>query len=239
MPASDMIQPADNANPPVPQVQAANPDTNTDTNTDTMSASGPKLSEKLLKMPAMQALFAGAPPALSAPVKDFTQDKREEAKIIKDNLPALQAAGFGFYQSLSKHLGVIYNMLHLHEADLKAADKMGKLRQLAPDFDQINHAVAKSGARNPVLAVRGVPKGFKSPTPVAPPQVTPQMAPGPAAPLAAPLSAPPAPQVAQAPAGVQRGLSKARLTNMQPGAPTSGPSPGAGRLLNQILKPVV
>jgi hypothetical protein len=226
---TSMIQPADDAAPPSPQVQPANAPA---------PPAGPKLSEKLLKMPAMQALFAGAPPALSAPTKDFTQSKRDEAKIIKDNLPALQQVGMGFYKSLSGHLGVIYNMLHVHLQDLQAADKAGKLTVLAPDFDSITHAVSKSGARNPVLAVRGVPKGFKTPTPQAPPLAAP-VPPGASGPAPAPMSPPPAPQVRPAPAGVQRKLANARVANLQPGAPTSGASPGAGRLLNAIMKPVI
>lgn len=224
-----MIEPAPDANTPSPQVEPQ----------DASQAATPKLSDKLLRIPAMQALFAGAPAALSAPAKDFTSSKRDEAKIIKDNLPALQAAGFGFYQSMSKRLGVIYNMLHIHLQDLQAADKMGKLQQLAPDFDQINHAISKSGAKNPVLHVRGVPNGFKTPSPQAPPQVTPTLAPAAGNALAAPLAPSPVSTGPSAPAGTQRKLTNARLANLQPGAPTSGPSPGSGRLLNQILKPVV
>jgi hypothetical protein len=190
-------------------------------------------------MPAMQALFAGAPPALSAPIKDFTAKKRDEAKIIKDNLPGLQAAGMAFYKSLSGSLGVIYNQLHVHLQDLQAADKAGKLKLLAPDFDQIQHAVSKSGTKNPVLAVRGVPNAFKNPSAVAPPQVSAQLPPGG---VGAPggMNGPSSvPQARPAPAGVQRKLIAARMGNLQPGAPTSGPMPGAGRLLNAILRPVV
>ncbi len=218
-----MIQPAPDAAPPSPEVEPQE------------QPQAPQLSDKLLKLPAIQALFAGAPPALSAPVKEFTVGKRDEAKLIKENLPALQEAGMGFYQSINKHLGVIFNQLHVHLADLQAADKAGKLTQLAPDFDHINHAVSKSGTQNPVLHVRGVPGGFKSPTPQAPPQ----MAPGAPGQAEGPSMAPPVSAGPPAPASVQRKLNNARLTNLQPGAPTSGPSPGAGRLLNAILKPVV
>lgn len=199
---------------------------------------GPQLSEKLLKIPAMQALFAGAPPALSANVKDFTAKSRDEAKVIKDNIPALQAAGMGFYKSLSGQLGVIYNTLHVHVEDLQAADKAGKLQQLAPPFDQINHAVSKSGLRNPALQITKVPGGRKAPHPKSPPQISPGMASGTSG---VPLSTPPAgsmPMPGPAPS-VQRKLASARVMNLSPGSPTSGPSPGAGRFLNQVLKPVV
>lgn len=34
-------------------------------------------------------------------------------------------------------------------------------------------------------------------------------------------------------------LNTARLNNLEPGAPTSGPQPGAGRVLNNLLKPTI
>jgi hypothetical protein len=40
-------------------------------------------------------------------------------------------------------------------------------------------------------------------------------------------------------ASVQTNLAVKRQTNLAPGAPTSGPVPGSGRILNNILKPAV
>jgi hypothetical protein len=100
----------------------------------------------------------------------------------------------------------------------------------------IDHAVAKSGHNNPVLSRTHAPTGFASPTPKAPPQMGGQLAPG-QAPAPAAMSSPSGPQ--GLPAGAQRSLAGARIKALQPGAPTSGPEPGAGRLLNQILRPVV
>lgn len=40
-------------------------------------------------------------------------------------------------------------------------------------------------------------------------------------------------------AGAQKKVTTARLKNLQPGSPTSGPLPGAGRILNNILKKTV
>lgn len=51
--------------------------------------------------------------------------------------------------------------------------------------------------------------------------------------------------VAAAPAGnppsssAQKKLATARAKNLQPGSPTSGPRPGAGRIINNILKPTI
>jgi hypothetical protein len=126
--------------------------------------------------------------------------------------------------------GVIFNALHIHPEDIQAADKAGKLQAIAPPWDVIDHAVAKSGHNNPVLTRTHAPAGFATPTPKAPPQMNlpPGASPAPAAPIGP-----------SQPAGAQRALATARARAMQPGAPTSGPEPGAGRLLNQILKPVV
>lgn len=50
----------------------------------------------------------------------------------------------------------------------------------------------------------------------------------------------PAPPAGQPPsAAAQKKTQNQRLKNVQPGGPTDGPQPGAGRVLNNILKPVV
>lgn len=55
---------------------------------------------------------------------------------------------------------------------------------------------------------------------------------------AAPSPAAPAP-TSVTPAPVENKLTTARLANVQSGAPTSGPKPGAGRVLNNVLKRAV
>jgi hypothetical protein len=174
------------------------------------------LPDELLKLPVMQALIAGKPAAVSATLKEF--EKRPEAKMFVKNKENLLKAGFGLYRSLGGDLGVVFNQMHVHGDELKAADQAGQLIQIAPSFDTVNEAVSKSGAANPVLHPDvQVPPAMKT----------------------APV--PPVPQMAAtpAPAATNRKLMQARVTNLQPGAPTSGPSPGAGRLLNSILKPVL
>jgi hypothetical protein len=186
-----------------------------------------KLPLVLLKMPAMQALMAGAPPAVSGNIKDFS--KRGEAKEFVTHKDALAKSGFGFYKSLSGDVGVIFNMLHLHPQDLIAADKAGQLKTIAPDFDVVDHSVSKSGHTNPVFHAQGVPNAPAGPKAIQPPQ------------FATGGALPPqeAPAQSQLPASAQRKALQARLMNIAPGAPTSGPAPGQGRLLNSILKPVV
>lgn len=56
----------------------------------------------------------------------------------------------------------------------------------------------------------------------------------PPSPAPAPVAAPAVPATPTNPA-----VTRARLQNLTPGAPTSGPVPGQGRILNSLLKPVV
>lgn len=192
-----------------------------------------KLPDDLIHIPAMQALIAGSPPAISANLKEFASNP--VAKLVAENKPALLQAGIGFYRSLSGDLGVLFNMFHLHPQDLQAADKAGKLGMIAPPFDVVNHTVSKSGITNPVLSVKDTPKGFKSPTLRSPPQMAGSTPPG--APQTAPVTN--SPGISPATAGIQHQIMAQRAKNVTPGAPTSGPAPGAGRLLNQILTPAV
>lgn len=193
---------------PTPSVQPTEPSTQPPAS---KSGSG----DELLQIPAIQAIFAGAPPAVSTPIKDFAS--RPEAQLIADNRDDLQAMGIGFYRSLGGDMGVLFNQLRLNGQDLLTADREGRLQELAPPFDTVNSEVALAGQNHPSLSA-SAPTGGANATPAAP---TPMPAPG-----------------AQ-PASVQNKTATARLKNLQPGAPTSGPAPGAGRIMNQILKPVV
>lgn len=212
---NDLVSPLASANPDVNSSPASgNPDP------------APKIPAEVLKLGPVQALLAGMPPAVSASLKNH--ESREDLQKVKKHADTLRKAGFDFYKSLSGQFGVMYNRFHIHPADIQAADKAGKLLAIAPPWEEVEHLVAKSGHKHPLFNAGAPPAGFAIPTPQAPPQASSQLAPG-AAPM--PIKGPPA--------GAQRRLMAARVMNMQPGAPTSGPSPGSGRLLNNILKPVV
>lgn len=174
-----------------------------------------ELPDELLQIPALQGLFAGSPPAFSASLKEF--EKRPEAKTISKNKDALMGAGMGFYRSLDGQRGVVFNTLYVSGDDLKKADQSGQLSSVAPEFTQVNDSIAGSGDANPVLNA-APPSGMANSAP-------PTNAPG----------AMPAPQ----PASAQKTIASQRNKNLQVGAPTTGPDPGAGRLLNSILKPVL
>lgn len=170
----------------------------------------------MLQIPAMQALFAGQPAAVSASITDFA--KRPEGKLIQQNKDALMKAGINLYRGLDGDTGVVFNQAYLSGPELQAADKAGQLTQVAPPFDTVNSEVAKSGANNPVLNAKS-PSGFKT----APVPEAPQMS----------SAVPPAS------AGTQTAAQKARVQNLQPSGPVSGPKPGSGRLLNAALTPVI
>ncbi len=144
--------------------------------------------------------------------------------IIKKHKDLLQQAGFGFYKSLSGHFGVIYNSLYIHLQDIQAADKVGQLQHIAPPADAIHHAIGKSGLANPILRVNQPPGAPAQQRSTTPPQTASGLLPVPSQ---------------QATPGVQNKGQQARLTSLKAGGPLTGPSPGAGRLLNNILKPVV
>lgn len=187
------------------------------------------ISEPLLQVPALQGIMAGTPPALSVNIKAF--EKNPVAELIVKNKDPLMQAGMGFYQSMSGDLGVIYNSLHIHPEDLQAADKAGKLTAIAPPFDSVNAEISKSGLGNPALRPTNVPKAPRGPVLKAPPQSGQMVSPEPAP--------QPAPAVRQATAALQKSVLGVRAKNLQAGGPTSGPAPGAGRLLNSILRPAV
>jgi hypothetical protein len=185
------------------------------------------LPHEILKMPTFMALISGAPPALSARIGKG-HDDNPAFDVIRKHKGLLQQAGFGFYKSLSGNLGVIYNSLYVHPQDILAADKAGQLQHVAPPADAIHHAIGKSGLANPVLRVNQPPGAPAQQRSITPPQTASGMLPVPSE------QATPGPS-----AGVQNKDQQARLTSLKSGGPLTGPSPGAGRLLNNILKPVV
>jgi len=222
MDAAEMVQPNDAAAPAPEVVPTAAPAAEV----PPPAAAPPqeKMPEALLRIPAMQGLMTGSPGAVSDNIKDFA--KRSDAGVLTKNKEWLTRAGFGFYRSLDGDTGVVFNLLYVHPEELKAADTAGKLKEIAPDFDSVNHAIGKSGKAHPALSAGPVPKGLKGAPIPQPPQMS-QVPPPPTTPIPPPSAA------------AQQSLQNARVSNLQPGSPTSGPVPGAGRLLNQVLKPVL
>lgn len=213
----NLVEPRDSAAPAVAPAPEMTPD-QTDPNTPQSAPEAPpSLPESLLRIPAIQGLMAGTPPAVSAPIKEFS--KRGDAKLLIENKDLLLKAGFGLYRSLNGETGVLFNSLHIHGDALKQADAAGQLRAIAPSFDEVNHKLGKAGVQHPVFNAQ-VPAG-----PAAPPIMTPPQG-----------NAMPEP-VASAPA--PRKAVQAKMNNLAPTAPSAGAVPGQGALLRNILKPVV
>jgi hypothetical protein len=177
------------------------------------------LPKELVRVPAMQALMVGKPGAASV---NFKADRKlAVASEIFKHKDALTQAGFGLYRALDGDTGVLFNQFYLHPDEIKAADAAGKLLEIAPPLRELNSKISKIGREDhPVLNHDGVmPKGVKT----APVPNVPQMS----------------PMVSQPPAAAQRKALTAKIAGLNPGSPTSGPQPGAGRILNSLQKPVV
>jgi hypothetical protein len=176
---------------------------------------GSDLPSEVIQQPVFQALMAGSPPAASAPLAGA--DKTPIGKIVAKYGPQLQESGFGFYRSQDGNLGVIFNQLYVNPDQVIKADQQGQLTQLAPSVDQIEQAILADPSKNPVLSAQG----------------TPATAAQPPVPGGAPSNvAPPSGKVARA-------LASGRKQALTPKGPSSGPKPGAGRVLNAIMQPVV
>lgn len=212
MDASELIIPNDNVAPESPAPVPA----------ETEGSKLPSMPEPLLKIPAVHGLITGNPGAFSLPIKESKD--REDLQDLKKYKEWLGKAGMYVYAALDGKTGVVANALYVHPEELKAADAAGKLAEVAPPFDQVNHNIAKSGSAHPSLTSGAVPTGLKG-APVPQP---------PTAPMQTAQSSVPPP-----PASAQRKALTAQIANLQPGGPTSAPAPGAGSLLRSILKPVV
>jgi len=199
-----------------PEAPPTSPEAETPPNTE-----GSNLPDELIRLPVVQGLLAGDPPAVSQKIKGF--GKTTEEKLITEHKQELLDSGIQFYKSLSGDIGVMYNAMQISGEDIKAADRAGKLLEIAPPADVVNAQIGKMGAdEHPTLNFKGVPGGLAAPTAPLPPQSA-------TAPMPMPSGSP----------GGGRDRLMAQIKNLQPGAPTSGPKPGQGALLRSILKPVL
>ena len=173
-------------------------------NSESVPDTAAPLPPEVLELPAMYGLLHGAPPAIYAPV----DAQAPEFEVVAQYAPQLVEAGFGFYTSQDKKLGVVFNSTYVTEEQIREADKAGKLTEVAVPYETVRDQYG-SAISGELL-------------PAAPPPVAPTVAAG----------SPPS-------ARSQSKITTARVKNLSPGAPTSGPRPGAGRILNNIIKPVV
>jgi len=142
-------------------------------------------------------------------VKRPELEANPELQTIQQNVKPLLASGFGVYQAKDGQTAVFYNSRFIDGNALKIADDKGKLDTVAAPFADLKSHFDQALG----------PEGAAA-------------APEAAAPAPVASTTPPAP-------AAQAKLSTARLMSAAPGAPTSGPVPGQGRVLSQILKPAV
>jgi len=176
------------------------------------SESTAEIPEEVLQIPVMYGLLNGAPPAVYA---EKTRQDPEIQTVVKHSKELIDA-GFGFYPSKDKKLTIFYNGAYIGEDELKKADAAGQLTEVVPSFDAIKSSFDS--------AVSGIPPEGGNALPGEPA--------GAETPSAAVGGAPPSSRT-------QDTLATARVKNLQLGSPTSGPVPGRGRVLNNILKPTI
>jgi hypothetical protein len=138
-----------------------------------------------------------------------TGRKDPEIAVIVRNVKPLEEAGLGFYKSKDGKVTAMYNSAFVSQDTLRKADEAGTLTTDIPKYDEVK--------QNADAAITG------------------------AAPGAALPGVPAVTQAAGSPpsSATQKSLAVKRANNLQVGSPTSGPVPGSGRILNNILRPVV
>lgn len=171
-----------------------------------------QIPDAVLALPTFRPLLEGKPPAIKITLDEFNADP--EAQTIQQNIQPLLYSGFGVYQPKDGQSAVLFNGQFIDGETLKLADEKGKLDQVAAPYGELKSFFADNLGE---AVVDGAP------APAAP------VAPSPAG----------QPMGAAAPASAQTKLASARIKNLAVGSPTSGPTPGSGRVLNNILKPTI
>lgn len=167
------------------------------------------IPEAVLQIPEFSGLLEGKPAAV------YVENgfKSPETEVIMQHSKELADAGFGFYPGKDGKTNVVFNTQFISPAEIQKADAAGKLRDVATPFEELKASFdAVTGGSQPAPDAGAAPDASAAP--------------------AASSPALPAP----APAGVNKKLATARVNNVVPGAPTSGPTPGQGRILNSLLK---
>lgn len=163
--------------------------------------------------PVVQAVSAGVVPAVSGPAAGGNPILDEIANANE----ALIASGLDLYQSVDGQTAVLFNPKMVSGDEIAAADQSGQLAAVAVPFEQV--VLGMTGQEMPAAStgkpvaqpppIKGTPEGFVSPG-----------------------------AATRGPGRVTQSLMKQRLKNLS-GGPESGPSPGAGRIVNGIERGAV
>jgi hypothetical protein len=109
---------------------------------ETSSSQSSSLPEDVLKIPAINAVLEGSPPAVFA----AAGSKSPELKTLEKNIDALKDSGFGFYRTKDSKNFVMFNSLYLTPDEVKQADESGQLESVASSFDEVNGAMSEGFA---------------------------------------------------------------------------------------------
>lgn len=211
--------------PQTPETATNQPSADSGSPVAALKEAFPHLPESALKIRAVQQVLVGNPPGFRVPPGYFYPD----LKPLQTHMPELLKGGLRIYKAESTGDAVFHNPVLLPTEELKAIDAAGKLDQYIPEYGQMtgqlptelsDEEAMKEFADSEDTHRRIVAAGMV-PTGSAGGSQTPQP------------SAPPAP------AAVQNRIAASRSAALQPGAPSSGPAPGGGRILNGLLKTAV
>ena len=170
------------------------------------------IPDEVLMIPEFAGLLQGAPPAMSVE-RDATGP---EIDTVIKNAPTLKEAGIDILEANSGKY-VIYNSQYVTPEEVIAADKTGKLEELAPPFAEVKSSIQ--------AATQGKGGKKEAAKPEAPTGMVESNVGG-------PLPKP-------APASAIKSMTNARIKNVTKSEPTQGAVPGAGRVMNSILQPTI
>lgn len=188
-----------------------------------------KLPPEIANIKAVQLVSIGAPPA----VRINAGEHYPELDPAIDNLDKIIEGGLDVYKTLKEGF-VFYNPLFIRPEELQYLDQNGQLDQVVPDYGEVTGSEPAELSDDEVAAFvdrgDGLAQKFGETLGIGQGQ---QEAPATQA-VGTPTPVPqPSPSTQRAVINQQEQAVKA-----YGGAPTSGPVPGGGRLLNALLKPV-
>ena len=176
--------------------------------------------DTIAKNPALVAVLTGQIPGVLAKGTDVYPS----AQNLSDSPEDIDSVGLRLFVSQGDGSRVIYNPAAVSEDEIQAADAAGKLADMFPDYGVLTGEQPVQG--DPTVPLDDQLAATGAPSPAL----------DPAGPAATTLSAmmPPPP-----PATITKPLNRERVANLQPGPPTTGPKPGAGRLANMLATSAV
>ncbi len=180
---------------------------------------GSDLPTEVRSNPVVKQVLVGSVPGVLFRPGVYYPKAAKLGKHIED----LMDVGMDFYKAFDSSF-VFFNPRSVTEAQLRKADEEGQLAALVPDYEVISGEAPGTPPEGWAEELAGVNTESAS-TMLPGTQKTTPMA------NASPAGAPTGAEDAK--------LAAARAKNLLPGAPTTGPRPGAGRVLNNLAKPVV